>query len=73
MGKTTTTPKKKITSKRPSKQTSKAATGAAVAVAERDVSEEDVRRRAYEIFLATGARPGDDLHHWLEAERQLRG
>jgi hypothetical protein len=34
-------------------------------------SHEDIQRRAYEIFLTTGAQPGHDLEHWLQAEREL--
>ena len=35
-------------------------------------TEEDVRRRAYEIHLARGGAPGADLEDWLQAERELR-
>jgi Protein of unknown function (DUF2934) len=34
-------------------------------------SNEDVARRAYELFQACGGEPGHDLDHWLEAEREL--
>jgi len=36
--------------------------------------DEDIRKRAYELFLArlqTGA-PGDERQDWYEAERQLK-
>jgi len=36
--------------------------------------EEDIRKRAYELFLArlqSGA-PGDEQQDWYEAERQLK-
>lgn len=33
---------------------------------------DEIRRRAYEIFLARGCTPGDPVADWLEAERQLR-
>lgn len=32
----------------------------------------DIRRRAYELFLARGAMSGDDVADWFEAERQVR-
>ncbi len=44
----------------------------AAAVAHDEVSEDEIRRRAYEIFLARGGAGGDDLADWLEAERQIR-
>lgn len=34
-------------------------------------SEQEIRRRAYEIYLQRGAQPGHELEHWLEAEREL--
>jgi hypothetical protein len=34
-------------------------------------SHEDIQRRAYEIFLSSGAQPGHDVEHWLQAEREL--
>jgi hypothetical protein len=33
---------------------------------------EQIARRAYEIFIERGQPAGQDLEHWLEAERQLR-
>jgi len=35
------------------------------------LSENDVRSRAYEIYIARGERPGTDLDDWLQAEREL--
>lgn len=35
-------------------------------------SDDDIARRAYEIYEARGAENGYDLDHWLEAERQLK-
>ena len=32
---------------------------------------EEIRRRAHEIWLASGCCQGDDVRHWLEAERQV--
>ena len=33
----------------------------------------DIRRRAYEIYLARGEQPSRDLDDWLQAERELGG
>jgi hypothetical protein len=33
---------------------------------------EDVARRAYELFLSRDGQHGRDVDDWLEAERQLR-
>ncbi len=35
-------------------------------------TEEQIRERAYEIYLAGGSEDGHDLSDWLTAERQLR-
>jgi hypothetical protein len=35
------------------------------------LSNEEIARRAYEIYLARGAQPGHDLEDWLEAEKEL--
>jgi hypothetical protein len=36
--------------------------------------DEDIRRRAYEIYLERGAeQPGGELDDWLQAERELEG
>jgi len=29
-----------------------------------------IRRRAYELYLERGSRPGDPLDDWLQAERE---
>jgi hypothetical protein len=33
---------------------------------------EDIRVRAYEIYLARGAQPGREVDDWTQAERELR-
>jgi Protein of unknown function (DUF2934) len=33
---------------------------------------EEIRRRAYEIYLERGGQPGRDLDDWLQAERELK-
>jgi len=35
-------------------------------------SHEEIRRRAFEIYLERGCRPGDELDDWLRAERELQ-
>ena len=48
-----------------------AATGEApVAARARD---EEIRRRAYEIYVERGEEPGLELDDWLQAERELHG
>ena len=32
---------------------------------------EEIRRRAYEIYLQRGEQPGRELDDWLQAEREL--
>jgi len=36
-------------------------------------SEEQIRRRAYEIYLARGGNGGSPEMDWLQAEMELRG
>jgi len=35
-------------------------------------SQEEIRRRAYEIYLERADLPGDELDDWLRAERELQ-
>jgi hypothetical protein len=35
--------------------------------------EEEIRRRAYELFEARGGVEGHDLDDWLRAEEEIRG
>ena len=35
-------------------------------------SDEEIRRRAYEIYLERGDLPGDEIDDWLRAERELQ-
>ncbi len=37
-----------------------------------ELSEEQIRARAYEIYLAREGEPGDELSDWLKAEAELR-
>jgi hypothetical protein len=33
--------------------------------------EQEIRNRAYEIYLQRGAESGDETHDWIQAEREL--
>jgi Protein of unknown function (DUF2934) len=33
--------------------------------------EDEIRRRAYEIYLQRGGEPGREIDDWLQAEREL--
>jgi hypothetical protein len=35
--------------------------------------EEEIRRRAFEIYLGRGEEPGNEIEDWLQAERELMG
>jgi hypothetical protein len=34
-------------------------------------TEEQIRSRAYEIFVRSGSQPGHDMDNWLQAENEL--
>src|SRR5580693_107502 len=34
---------------------------------------DEIRRRAYEIYLERGGQPGGEIDDWLQAERELEG
>ena len=36
------------------------------------ITENDLRLRAYEIYLQRGSNPGDEIGDWLQAERELK-
>ncbi len=36
------------------------------------LTENDLRRRAYEIYLQRGPNSGDEIGDWLQAERELK-
>jgi hypothetical protein len=36
------------------------------------ITEDDVRLRAYELYLKRGTNPGDEVGDWLQAEQELR-
>jgi len=35
------------------------------------ITEDDVRRRAYEFYVKRGTSPGDEVCDWIQAERKL--
>lgn len=35
------------------------------------LSREDVERRAFQLYMARGREPGEDLSDWLKAEKEL--
>ena len=37
------------------------------------VTNDDIARRAYDLYLARDHQPGHDVDDWLQAERELRG
>lgn len=41
-------------------------------IVEAEPTFDQIRQRAYEIYIARGDEPGSDLQDWLEAERALR-
>ncbi len=55
------------TTRPPVKRTRSAAVGAAAPTP----TEEQIARRAYEIYLSRNGGEGDSLHDWLAAEREL--
>ncbi len=46
--------------------------GAENAAANHEPNHDEIRRRAYEIYLEGGSLPGRELDDWLRAERELR-
>lgn len=72
--------KKAKKSEKARKATKKAAPKAAAkrssagaAPEKRDPTDEEIRRRAYELWEERGREPGLPLQDWLRAERELRG
>ena len=41
-------------------------------IARNEPTAEQIRQRAYEIYLSRIGTPGDELQDWLQAERELR-
>lgn len=59
--------------KREEIETMKADTGAKPVVAEPANVEEEIRKRAYELFEARGREEGHEFEDWLRAEEEIRG
>jgi hypothetical protein len=38
-----------------------------------EVTDDDIARRAYELYCARGFEDGHDVDDWLDAQRDLRG
>lgn len=38
---------------------------------EKHSSQDEVARRAYELYVARGGEPGHELEDWLQAEREI--
>ena len=56
------------------RSTDSAQPGTAVKERERllhSTGEQEIRNRAYEIYLQRGAQPGNEVEDWLQAEREL--
>lgn len=62
-------PKRKSTTKRPAAKKPKASP----TPARSRPSEDEIRRRAYELFEQRGGSHGQEDDDWLQAERELRG
>jgi hypothetical protein len=45
----------------------------AIAIVEPPTIEEEIRRRAYELFEARGREEGRELDDWLRAEQEITG
>lgn len=41
--------------------------------AKNSARDEEIRRRAYEIYLERGQQPGRELDNWLQAQCELEG
>ncbi|HSY98968.1 MAG TPA: DUF2934 domain-containing protein [Terriglobales bacterium] len=39
----------------------------------KELSKEDIARRAYQLYMARGCEPGKDIEDWVRAERELAG
>src|SRR6266481_10164263 len=56
-----------------SQATSTTTAGTQDALARNSAREEEIKLRAYEIYLERGEQPGRELDDWLQAERELEG
>lgn len=64
-----------MTERRKARAAKKKATAKISPVAERAIasepSREEIEQRAYYLYLARGCAEGQEIEHWLEAEREL--
>ena len=56
-----------------SKQSQPSSTQAETGAVGNSTRDEEIRRRAYKIYLQRGEQPGRELDDWLQAERELEG
>jgi hypothetical protein len=54
------------------KMLSEAHEGAFAVSFHKELSREDIERRAFQIYMARGRQPGNDIADWLAAEKELR-
>jgi Protein of unknown function (DUF2934) len=60
---------KKKTTNKPSAQPARTP----VAPARREPTAEEIRQRAYDLYIRRGGAPGRAIDDWVAAERELRG
>lgn len=56
---------------RPKRNAEARSTQAETGEAPVETRDEEIKRRAYEIYLERGEQPGRELDDWLQAEREL--
>lgn len=66
-------PTSKVAAKTTRSRTTRSTTRPARGSAAVRLTDEHVRQRAYEIYMARNGGPGDALADWTQAERELRG
>lgn len=64
--------RKEISALTPSAEQAPAIIDAETPVAPVGASQEAIRERAYQIYLARGETPGDAISDWLQAEVEIR-
>lgn len=66
-------PKVNGTARRTGAADTKTASPPAIQATSAPPSDDDIARRAYEIYEREGRQPGTDLQNWLRAEAELSG
>jgi hypothetical protein len=64
---------KRSSKKKTSKPSAQPTRAPAAPTARREPTAEEIRQRAYEIYVRRGGAPGRDIDDWAAAERELRG